>query len=287
MTGTNYFGQGYFGQDYPVNAAVGVSDDPETRVWLYEVWEEYAEDLFEQFDQQIVDDSVEYTFALLEDIQDDAEWADDLLQQIIEDAQTADDPETRIALFDDESTEEDQQPELNDQSIDEAPPPPDDDSETRALLFDDGEELGDDDDGLALQEQPDEESFIQALSDPGDKPPYRKSPHRGFDLQQWRKERGALDASLEQTIERAWTELTGDHQPQDIRAEAQRIVVPYVVTGSPLWPGEPAAFRVDWAALGRELVVIQAIAQAQVRAEAYRAALEADDEVITILLLNG
>ena len=121
--------------------------------------------------------------------------------------------------------------------------------------------------------------------DPGDKPPYRRSPHRGFDLEEWRRNRGALDESLDATIERTWAELTG--AGGEVRAEAERIVAPFVQTGDPLLPHEPAAFVVDWAALGRELSAVQALAEAHARAKARQRLLEADDEVITILLLDS
>lgn len=126
--------------------------------------------------------------------------------------------------------------------------------------------------------------------DPGDKPPSgarRKSPHRGFDIEEWRREKGALDESLAQTIERTWASLTGADEPAESVAEAERIVAPFVST--PML--RPTVRAVDWRALAKELSAVAAIAQAQSRAEALRAAkaaqLEADDEVITLLILNG
>lgn len=122
--------------------------------------------------------------------------------------------------------------------------------------------------------------------DPGDKPPYRNSPHKGFNLEEWRRERGALDESLAQTIERVWGQLAAD---PDTRDEAEEIVRPYRVKTDPGKVARAvAAPVVDWAALARQFHAIQAIAEAQALREALRQKkiVEADDEAITLLLLS-
>jgi len=126
--------------------------------------------------------------------------------------------------------------------------------------------------------------------DPGDKPPYRKSPHRGFRLEDWKKNRGNLEESLERTIERTWAELRGTA----VEEEAERIVAPFVRTGEPVLPGEKPEFRVDWAALSNELRAVQALAEAHQRWMALRAEearqkelIAITDEVITLLLLDA
>lgn len=122
--------------------------------------------------------------------------------------------------------------------------------------------------------------------DPGDKPPYRKSPHRGFSIEEWRKERGALDESLTQTLERVWGQLAGD---PDARDDAEEIVRPFVLRAKPGTLADAAAGAVvDWAALARSVEAVWQIAQAQALREALRQkkVVEADDEVITLLLLS-
>lgn len=123
---------------------------------------------------------------------------------------------------------------------------------------------------------------VVSTVDPGDKPPRRrKSPHRGFDLDEWRKSRGEFDKSLEATIEKTWRELTEGKQPETVKQEAQSVVAPYVKTGKPLLPGS-TEFEVDWQALARNDDAIEELAELD-RIQRQRAD---DDEVITMLLLH-
>ena len=127
---------------------------------------------------------------------------------------------------------------------------------------------------------------VVAGVDPGDKPPYRKSPHKGFDLEEWKREKGALDESLAQTIERVWGQLAADPETRD---EAESIVAPYRSKAKPRRIADAAARDVvDWAALARQFDAIQRIAEAQALREALRQKeiVAADDEVITLLLLS-
>jgi hypothetical protein len=121
----------------------------------------------------------------------------------------------------------------------------------------------------------------------------RTRKHKGFDLEEWKRERKSFDESLEKTIKDTWAALNGESQQ-----EAQSIVSEYVETGKPLPVGAKPEFRVDWERALRDEWVIFQIAQMETKYRQQRIAMQReaeerlilqrrmDDEAVTLLLLS-
>jgi hypothetical protein len=79
--------------------------------------------------------------------------------------------------------------------------------------------------------------------------PRRRSPHRGFDLEAWKREHLGEEA-IARTIEETYARLQGWGEPEQ-QAEIEALVAPFVETGSPIRPDGPPIFSIDWAAMAR------------------------------------
>jgi hypothetical protein len=103
--------------------------------------------------------------------------------------------------------------------------------------------------------------------------------HRGFDLEQWKREH-ASDKAIEETIRKTWARIKGEPEVADEVAEVVReFVQPQKTKAKP----QPVERRIDWAALVRDADALSNVIELDRKARRVREEDEDDDEVLMFL----
>lgn len=113
----------------------------------------------------------------------------------------------------------------------------------------------------------------------------RRSPHRGFDLEEWKRTHQA-DEDLETTVRATWARIKGDPQAAEERAQAAEVVQSFAPAApSKREARKPLERRVDWAALARDLDAAARVAQIDhMRLARYEEESDDDDFVAALLM---
>lgn len=76
----------------------------------------------------------------------------------------------------------------------------------------------------------------------------RKSPHRGWNLQEWKRRVKDGDDAIERTLRQAYADLTGEKSPLQVLVQVDAIVTPIAIQDTVL----EAPIRVDWRKINLE-----------------------------------
>lgn len=109
----------------------------------------------------------------------------------------------------------------------------------------------------------------------GDDVPYRKSPHKGWNREEWRKRVKDGSDSIEQTLRETYDRLTGKEAPISVLARVDEIVRPVAKL-------EKDAIRIDWTKLSRDFDRANAMMRLYLEEVELQAQMEEEEELLLL-----
>jgi hypothetical protein len=109
----------------------------------------------------------------------------------------------------------------------------------------------------------------------GDDVPYRRSPHRGWDREEWKRRVKEPGEAIERELQEVYDRLTGKEAPISVLAQVDAVVRPVakqVARDIPL--------RIDWKKLARDFDRANALMRIWREEQELEAAMEEDDEIM-------
>ena len=110
----------------------------------------------------------------------------------------------------------------------------------------------------------------------GDDVPRRRSPHRGWDKEEWKRRVQDDREALERTLQAAYAEITGADAPLAVLAQVDAIVRPAAKKQAS--PDVP--LRINWAAIANDYRRTVALIRLREEERALRDLIEEEDELL-------